>query len=104
MNFENLNEFTRNLNRKLISEKGKTLKQSWADFRPKAAWHWPGPEEETVSQPMPSGMARSPHATSARWRCRRQQDGRRNAAAPTCTPREQKGGSVRHGRGGENSP
>jgi hypothetical protein len=56
MNFGILNEFIGNLNRKLISEKGKMLKQSWADFRPEAAWHWPGPEEKTVSWPNPSGL------------------------------------------------
>jgi hypothetical protein len=56
MNFGILNEFTRNLNNKLISEKGKTLKQSWADFRPEGAWHGPGPEEKMTRQPMPSGL------------------------------------------------
>jgi hypothetical protein len=37
MSFGILNEFTGNLNRKLISEKGKTLKRSWADFWPEDA-------------------------------------------------------------------
>jgi hypothetical protein len=37
MNFGILNEFTRYLNRKLISEKRKTVKKSWADFWPEAS-------------------------------------------------------------------
>jgi hypothetical protein len=93
MNFGILNEFTGYLNMKLISEKGKMLKQSWADFRSKATWRWPGPEKKTVGRPMPSGTewrdpTRSPRATSTRWRGRHQQDERRNAAALAGTPQE----------------
>jgi hypothetical protein len=43
MKLGTLNEFTGNLNLKLISVKWKTLKQTWANFQSEAAWHWPGP-------------------------------------------------------------
>jgi hypothetical protein len=45
------------------------MKQSWADFRPEAAWRWPSLEEKMAGRPMPLGYIHVLGKTSDRMQC-----------------------------------